>query len=561
MLPFDKIQIVRAVLAGWLLLGLLLPKTADAVGGNRGLAVTVQTQEGEILPLYTDSFALVIGASQYAQGWPDLPGVIDDVQRIQSALSDHGFKVETVINPDSVKLRSTIQDFIIRHGSRINHRLLIYFAGHGHTLTLTYGEEMGYILPVDTPNPNVDPGRFYAKALDMQQIEVYAKRIQSKHVLFVFDSCFSGSIFSLSRAIPENISYKTAKPVRQFLTSGGADETVPDKSVFAQQLVSGLRGEADVNQDGYITGTELGQFLQDTVVNYTRGSQHPQYGKIRNPMLDKGDFVFVNADPGKAAPGGQNQPAPDAGMQTGSNFELLFWQSIKDSEDPQMFAAYLEKYPQGTFAALARLNIERLDGRPGQHQSADDQKQDVSATVPAKPPRPEPRNNTAVRRLAIYPGLLDSDAVSFSQQDGRILKSDERRGQFRRITARMWEATKRGLQKSPSIRLQYSFYSNDYIRSLGDVTLMDRDFDRADREGIWKLSPEKTWEPDVAIVCRHAHNRGIELVLLHKIKLENLQGVFAVYMVDVNRGSIRKYQRPLDSTLDMEPLIDTAMRP
>ena len=27
-------------------------------------------------------------------------------------------------------------------------------------------------------------------------------------------------------------------------------------------------------------------------VNYTRGGQHPQYGKINNPKLDKGDFIF-----------------------------------------------------------------------------------------------------------------------------------------------------------------------------------------------------------------------------------------------------------------------------
>jgi len=36
----------------------------------------------------------------------------------------------------------------------------------------------------------------------------------------------------------------------------------------------------------------LGEYLQTTVVNYSKGTQHPQYGKIRNPYLDKGDFIF-----------------------------------------------------------------------------------------------------------------------------------------------------------------------------------------------------------------------------------------------------------------------------
>jgi hypothetical protein len=93
--------------------------------------------------------------------------------------------------------------------------------------------------------------------------------------------------------VPEFISYKTANPVRQFITSGSADETVPDESIFRAQFARALQGEADSDGDGYVTGTELGEFLQRTVVNYSYNAQHPQYGKIRNPHLDKGDFVFL----------------------------------------------------------------------------------------------------------------------------------------------------------------------------------------------------------------------------------------------------------------------------
>jgi TolB-like protein len=110
--------------------------------------------------------------------------------------------------------------------------------------------------------------------------------------LFIFDSCFSGSLFALSRAVPEHISYKTAKPVRLFITSGSADEKVPDTSIFRQQFIAALDGEGDLNADGYMTGAELSDFVFKNVVNYSKGTQHPQYGKIRNPNLDKGDFVF-----------------------------------------------------------------------------------------------------------------------------------------------------------------------------------------------------------------------------------------------------------------------------
>lgn len=167
-MSFSRIQIARVALVVFLIFALFLPETARPMKGSRGLTVAVQTEEGKLLPLYSASFALVIGASQYTQGWPNLPGVINDVGHIQSILSDHGFEVKTVIDPDSAQLQDAIQAFIIRNGNQIDHRLLIYFAGHGHTLTLTYGEEMGYILPIDTPNPNTDLSGFYAKALDMQ---------------------------------------------------------------------------------------------------------------------------------------------------------------------------------------------------------------------------------------------------------------------------------------------------------------------------------------------------------------------------------------------------------
>jgi len=80
---------------------------------------------------------------------------------------------------------------------------------------------------------------------------------------------------------------------------------VPDESVFRRQFIAALQGDGDTNQDGYVTGVELGEFLSNTVGNYSKGTQHPQYGKIRDPNLDKGDFVFplanspTSIDPGE----------------------------------------------------------------------------------------------------------------------------------------------------------------------------------------------------------------------------------------------------------------------
>ncbi|MDD2387294.1 MAG: SUMF1/EgtB/PvdO family nonheme iron enzyme [Bacteroidales bacterium] len=261
---------------------------------NRGFKpVTIKIGEQQT-KLYNESHALVIGISDYTGGWPSLPGVKNDVVAVKTALEKQGFEVTLLENANKEQIDKSISNFINKYGQDSDNRLLFYFAGHGHTIKTSYGDELGYIVPNDAPNPNKDAAGFQNKAMEMAQIEIYAKRIQSKHALFLFDACFSGSLFALSRAAPEIINYKISQPVRQFISSGSATETVPDVSIFRKQFVTAITTiDADANKDGYLTGTELGDFLQTSVVNYSNNTQHPQYGKIRNPNLDKGDFVFV----------------------------------------------------------------------------------------------------------------------------------------------------------------------------------------------------------------------------------------------------------------------------
>jgi hypothetical protein len=261
---------------------------------KRGFSsIKIRDSSGQEIDLYKGSYALIIGVSSYSNGWPKLQGAKKDIGELSRVLIRHGFSVLMVEDPTHDQLIDAFSDFINRYGLEPDNRLLFYFTGHGYTAKQSYGGEMGYIVPADAPNPEKDIRGFLQKAIDMEQVEVFAKRIQSKHALFIFDSCFSGSIFSLYRAMPKSISYKITKPVRQFITSGSADEEVPDQSVFLQILIAGISGEGDLNLDGYVTGTELGSFLQDKVIDCTHGAQHPQFGKIRHPHLSNGDFVFV----------------------------------------------------------------------------------------------------------------------------------------------------------------------------------------------------------------------------------------------------------------------------
>jgi hypothetical protein len=176
-------------------------------------------------------------------------------------------------------------------------RLLFYFAGHGYTLVPQYGgAKMGFIVPQNTPNPNIDKRGFLRQSISMQNIEVFARAIQSKHALFIFDSCFAGSIFASSRGIPQIIKEKTGRPVRQFIAAGRSNQSFPDESIFRRQFVRTFNGDGDLNKDGYITGSELGQFLKNVVANCSKGSQVSQYGKLRDATLDQGEFVDIHGE-------------------------------------------------------------------------------------------------------------------------------------------------------------------------------------------------------------------------------------------------------------------------
>jgi CHAT domain-containing protein/Tfp pilus assembly protein PilF len=264
--------------------------------GARLVGVRVQDEDGKVVTLYNESHALIIGISNYTNGWKVLGGVKNDVPLVKEALQKHGFVVEELLDKTKAEIRHGVETFISKWGETENNRLLIYFAGHGETLTMRDGSKVGYIVPVDAPKANQQsPGAFKQSAISLDEVEIWAKQIDSKHVLFVFDSCFSGALYDQRSTpqFPAAIMADAGNPVRQFITSGTGEQEVPDQSIFRDVFTRALDGAGDLNDDGYVTGTELGMHLRDKVSNYTEKAQTPQYWKIRNPRLDKGDFVFI----------------------------------------------------------------------------------------------------------------------------------------------------------------------------------------------------------------------------------------------------------------------------
>ncbi|MCB1693141.1 MAG: caspase family protein [Pseudomonadales bacterium] len=260
----------------------------DVSAASRGISIV--DKDGQTVGAYGASYALLIGASDYTAGWPDLASVKPELERVGELLEKKGFAVTTVFDPDGDQMKDAFEKFLDDYGYDKSNRLIVYYSGHGYTRD---GGNKGYLVPVDAPNPLKDERGFLRRAYAMTDLIAIARRMEANHVLFLFDSCFSGTIFK-TRALPETpdlITRLTSKPVREFITAGDAGEEVPAKSVFTPAFIDSLEyGLGDLNSDGFVTGTELGLYLQSTVPKHAK--QTPQFGKINDYELSRGDFVF-----------------------------------------------------------------------------------------------------------------------------------------------------------------------------------------------------------------------------------------------------------------------------
>src|SRR6185436_12492443 len=64
------------------------------------------------------------------------------------------------------------------------------------------------------------------------------------------------------------------------------------------------------------------------------------------------------------------------GTQSNQEVELEFWRAIKDGNDPDDFELYVQQFPNGIYAALAKRKISKLRGSTEDETSAEAKKQE-----------------------------------------------------------------------------------------------------------------------------------------------------------------------------------------
>ena len=274
----------------------IYPGPPDALALQSG-ALRVNTASGKSMQVSRGSYALLIGAGEYSGDWPRIGGQDSLLAELGQVLHDQGFTVQSVLNPDSDALEKAFEEFIERYGYEPGNRLLFFFSGHGATRK---DGRMSYLVPVDAPSFHQKPQMVKRKALSMSRVLAWCREMEARQAMFIFDCRLAPmGLIQQPAESPFAITEQSAEPVRYFIFAGENGETPPVARTFSPALLSGLAGKADLNQDGYITGAELGHFTE-VAMQAQNTVGRPFYGKTSD-MTQQGDFVFALAGSGSQA--------------------------------------------------------------------------------------------------------------------------------------------------------------------------------------------------------------------------------------------------------------------
>ncbi len=269
----------------------------SALPEMRSASTALETREppGDVEPskFYSKSYALVIGIDKYASpDWPSLSYATSDAAAVARFLENRHFEVRTLYDSEATKQTILSEAYSLARQLNEEDRVLVFFAGHGHTESLG-GKEWGYIVPHDGSD-----GASYLSVDELQSLSRWMDA--AKHQLFVMDACYGGmlGLFRSSRLLmppPEFTDELGRRKARQILTAGGTDQMVLDggpdgHSYFTGFFLKGLReGEADQDEDGYITSSELAAYLIPAASNR---HQTPMWSTF--PGHAGGEFIFLS---------------------------------------------------------------------------------------------------------------------------------------------------------------------------------------------------------------------------------------------------------------------------
>ena len=294
--------------------------------------------------------ALLIGNNAYAT--TPLRNAVNDAKDLGEALKELGFHVIVRENAARREMIEAIREF--DKALEGANTALFFYAGHAMQF-----KDRNYLIPIDAAMGSEEDVTFFS--VEVSQIFDRMDRARTRFNFIILDAC---------RDNPFAASFKTS-------SAGLAQMSSPSGTLIAYATSPGSVAADGFGRNGIYTKHILQNIrvpdvpveimfkrVREGVERETRKQQTPW-----DSSSLKGDFAF--SPTGRAATAAAPASGPSADTTLG--IEREFWASVRDSNRPEDIRAYLDKYPTGNFAALARNRLDALarPARPGTREAAD----------------------------------------------------------------------------------------------------------------------------------------------------------------------------------------------
>jgi len=315
--------------------------------------------------------ALIIGNSAYSDA--PLKNPANDATDMAKQLESVGFEVMKLINADIREMKQGIRDF----GKKLKSEDMVglfYFAGHG-----IQKDGNNYLVPVksrieseaDVEFEAVNAGRV------LQQMELAENKLN----LVILDACRNNPFAKSFRSANRGLGKMEAPTGSMILYATSPGNVAADGSgrngLFTEKLLS------KISQPGL----KIEDVFKQTAYEVSVASNKKQYPYIEGYIL--GDFYFTEPDGGRT-----QSDSPDSAFQEAAvkeKMEVEFWESVESSPSREMYSAYLDEYPNGHYAVLARLKLKQMS---------------ASGNITRKPYNP---SQSTVGSIAVKSNIGDED--------------------------------------------------------------------------------------------------------------------------------------------------------
>lgn len=312
----------------------------------------------------TKRVALVIGNSKYVNAVA-LPNPANDARLIASTLRNAGFEVIEGVDQDNAGMHRLIGKFT--EESYNADLAVIFYAGHGMQV-----DGKNYLIPVDAELTS--PA--YLKTRTVQIDEFMAALPADPAVgIIILDACRDNPLArTLAAALPKSRSLGAGlAPVdakADGVGTGGvliAYATDPGAIAFDG---NGVDSPYSLALAKHLTepGVEIQSALtrvRGAVTEATQGRQRPWHNASLGREVFLGKPVVQAAAPAAPPPATDtvkvtDTPTPAVNGPPSWEIEQRLWDEASRRNAVPYYEAYLEQFPNGRFATVAKLNIDHL---------------------------------------------------------------------------------------------------------------------------------------------------------------------------------------------------------